>query len=129
MPNILLKRLNARQGKEIKGVDQRAMNLLMSYNFPGNVRELENAIEHAFVLCKDDLINVQHLPRSINEISKTVNSSPISGPHNPIERSEIETIRSLLDQHDWDKSKVADILGMHRTTLWRKMKKLKIEKK
>jgi PAS domain S-box-containing protein len=122
-----IKRLNARQGKEIRGVTQRAMNQLMNYSFPGNVRELENAIEHAFVLCKEDLINVQHLPRNIIDVSKTINTTPVSGPHNPIERSEIETIRSLLDQHGWDKTKVADILGIHRTTLWRKMKKLKIE--
>jgi len=124
-----IKRLNARQGKEIRGVDQRAMNQLMNYDFPGNVRELENAIEHAFVLCKEDFIKVHHLPRNINDISKIISSAPVSGPHNPIQRSEIETIRSLLDQHDWDKTKVADILGIHRTTLWRKMKKLKIEKK
>jgi len=124
-----IKRLNARQGKEIRGVDQRAMNQLMNYDFPGNVRELENAIEHAFVLCKEDFIKVHHLPRNINDISKIISSAPVSGPHNPIQRSEIETIRSLLYQHDWDKTKVADILGIHRTTLWRKMKKLKIEKK
>ncbi len=120
---------NKRQGKNIRGVSEEVLSHIMDYDFPGNVRELENAIEHSFVLCKDDIIQVQHLPRDMREFGSKEESREAAAPQNPIEWSEAKTILELLEQHAWDKARVADILGVHRTTLWRKMKKLGIREK
>jgi len=56
---------NARQGKSVEGVSSEVMQLLMSYDFPGNVRELENIIEYAFILCSTGFIQIEHLPDNL----------------------------------------------------------------
>jgi len=116
---------NQRQGKNIKGVSEEVLEHLLNYDFPGNVRELENAIEHSFVLCKTDTIQLNHLPRDMRE-AEHENDDRRAPSKSPIEHAEARTIKELLEKHHWDKGKVAEILGMHRTTLWRKMKKLGI---
>ncbi|MFO8057746.1 MAG: sigma 54-interacting transcriptional regulator [bacterium] len=119
-----IRTFNQRQGKNIKGVSEEVLEHLLSYDFPGNVRELENAVEHAFVLCKSELIQLNHLPRDMRETE--TEPAEDASPKSPIEHAETRTIKELLEKNHWDKGKVADILGIHRTTLWRKMKKLGI---
>jgi len=63
-----VKRFNAKRGKKIQGVTPEVMELLMRHDFPGNVRELENIIEYAFVLCHDTLIDLRHLPEDVNPL-------------------------------------------------------------
>ncbi len=123
-----IRRLNARQGKDLKGLSPEALDLMMAYDFPGNVRELENAIEHAFVLCKQPLIQPRHLPKNMRAEPDKLVPPPEPVLQKPFERSEAAIIRRLLDQHHGDKGMVAEDLGIHRTTLWRKMKKLGIDK-
>jgi PAS domain S-box-containing protein len=121
-----IKRFNYRTGKNIKGVSDEVLSKLFSYSFPGNVRELENAIEHAFVLCKSDIIEIHHLPRHILE------SLP-DGSHEiqiitAIEEAEKSLIRDALLKHNGNRNLAAQELGMHRTTLWRKIKKLGLDR-
>ena len=79
-----IKRFNARTGKKIISVSPNVMNILMSYDYPGNIRELENIIEHGFVLCRSSIIQREHLPLEltksvgVNPISFNVNSTPVS---------------------------------------------------
>ncbi|MEW6200878.1 MAG: sigma 54-interacting transcriptional regulator [bacterium] len=114
-------RFNLMTGKNIGGVSEEAMSLFMKYDFPGNVRELENIIEHAFVLCKGKTIETEHLPRSIierrGEVSVRVEGS------SPIHQAELDAIVKVLDRHGGNRLKAAEELGLHRTTLWRKLKK------
>ena len=94
------------------------MALLRRYAWPGNIRELENAIEHAFVICRDDVIAREHLPERIaTKVRKHKSSLTQFGGSSPE-----AVIREWLARNDGDRSKVARELGMHRSTPWRKMR-------
>lgn len=110
-----------KSSKPIKRISPEALAILRRHPLPGNVRELENAIEHAFVMCHGDDILPEHLPPQI----------PSDGlPHNGAGRptQEKEMILEALIRYRGNRSKVAIELGMHRSTLWRKMKTLGIER-
>jgi PAS domain S-box-containing protein len=118
-----LERLRHRRGKLISSLSDEAMAVLRRYDWPGNIRELENAIEHAFVLCSDELIELEHLPdRVVNGVRDRGTSSTQLGD------SSLEAIiREALLRNRGDKSKTARELGMHRTTLWRKIRQYGID--
>ena len=97
------------------------MNILMNYNFPGNVRELENIIEHAFVLCREAYINTKHLPQYLRAIEDT-----LTGSEN-LEEMEKIYIAKALSKFNGNKLKTAQALGINSSTLWRKMKKYNME--
>jgi PAS domain S-box-containing protein len=97
-------------------VSPEVLALLRKYRFPGNVRELENAVEHALVMCRDEEIQVEHLPHHIVEESE-IQSGFVCDP-----RTEKEVIQEALTRHHGNRAKVAAELRMHRSTLWRKMK-------
>jgi PAS domain S-box-containing protein len=113
-------RFNAAQGRRITGISVTAMARLMSHSFPGNVRELENAIEHAFVVCGGSVIEVSDLPSQIASlpVAPALAAPPGSGP---LERAEAETIREALARHGGHRGRAAAALGISRNTLWRKM--------
>ncbi len=115
-------RQRLRTGKNVRGVSEEAMSLLMAHDFPGNVRELENAIEHAFVLCRDELIQPSHLPFSITKGGARFSVSGQGGIANPRQAAEAEVIRQTLERHHGNRLAAARELGMHRTTLWRKLR-------
>ena len=107
---------NARTGRQIEAVDPAAMALLLDHEWPGNVRELENAIEHAFIKCRGQVLLPECLPMHLHhERTGTKRSSPAARP-------ERERVAEILEQCHWNRSEAADKFGMHRTTLWRKMK-------
>ena len=106
--------------KPIKNITPKALSLLRKYPFPGNVRELENAIEHAFVMCNGNEILAEHLPGNINSVGS------YQVPENKDEGSERQMILNALRRNKGNKTKAAIELGMHRTTLWRKLKDLKL---
>lgn len=118
-----MNRFRLATGKNIYRITPQAMSALKNYNYPGNVRELENALEHAFVLCKQNTIEIEHLPNGIADYEST-RTLPLSGAGDtPLELAEAETIRRTLKKHNDNRQQAAQDLGLHRTTLWRKMKK------
>jgi PAS domain S-box-containing protein len=125
IPQLLehfIRRFNAKQGKRIQGVTPAVMEILLRHQFPGNARELENIIEYAFVLCRNGLIDVCHLPE---ELRTRVSESPEACPPDtlpPLRRSEADAIRAVLGRHHGHLGHVAQALGISRTTLWRKMR-------
>ena len=124
-----LKRFNVIYGKDIGGVTPEALSIFMGYDFPGNVRELENALQHAFVLCKGDVIDIGHLPVSILEDSGSLADHPAKWSVAPgsLDMAEALEIRRCLEKHGGSRSLAAKELGLHRTTLWRKMAKYGIK--
>ena len=98
------------------------MTILMDHEFPGNVRELQNVIEHAFVICRGAVITVRDLPEYLRP------GSPEQLPEAPsLEELESRLIVSTLRKHGWNRGLAAKELGMHKTTLWRKMRRFGIE--
>ena len=118
-------KLNKLQSKSITGVDREALNWLMSYDYPGNIRQLENIIEHAFILCSHGEIGIQHLPGYLAVTSPSIASSPAS-IHALRKLTEEEAILKALQRNGFNRLAAAKELGMHKTTLFRKIKKYKI---
>jgi len=113
-------KLNAR-GERIQEVSTRAMALIMEYDWPGNVRELENAIEHAYVTSTSGRIERRFLPAVMRHTS----DRELAGEDLP-KTSEQTEIRQVLEACKWQKAVAAKQLGISRTTLWRRMKEVKL---
>jgi PAS domain S-box-containing protein len=116
-------RFRSLKGKDISGPSPQALALLMGHDYPGNVRELENVIEHAFVLCPGGMIEPHHLPAGLaGQPSSSPSTSGLT-----LEQAERLHILATLRRHGGNREATAAELGVHRTTLWRKAKKLGIE--
>jgi len=112
--------------KTITKLSQDAMDLLLDYPWPGNVRQLEHAIEHAFIHCTGRTIQIRHLPDDISQKSSIL-VDRILKTEDPIEEIEKEVILEALKRNNWDREKTAKTLKISRITLWRKMKKHEIK--
>lgn len=112
-----VERFNHLTGKNILGMSQRAMAMLMLHEWPGNIRELENAIEHAFVLCREDIIRVVDLPDHVIP-SQTLN--PIL-PGLTLKEIEKRAIQQALERNQDKKMATAKELGIDKNTLRRKL--------
>jgi len=167
-------RLNRIQGKSVQGMDQDALGILMSHHFPGNIRELQNIIEHAFILCSQGNIALNHLPAYLTHkytaasedparshhfppVLKTnpvesnssvllhstchtvaektaypdpsdhnIDINPIHKLNNPLKSVEIKMIQDALHRNHYNRKATANELGIHKSTLFRKIVRLKI---
>ncbi len=120
--NHFIKKFALLYSKDITQIDDKGMDLLYRYDWRGNVRELENAIEYAMIRCKSaDTLCACSLPVYLrNNIKCSKEKNHISDP------SSSEILR-LLELHQWNRSKVARELSINRSTLWRKLKSMGIE--
>ncbi len=109
--------------KPINRVSQKAMDLLLDYSWPGNIRQLEHAIEHAFIHCQGRTIEMQHLPEEIRKKVPMSIEKGIIQSENPLEQAEKAIILEVLKETGWNREKTAQRLNISRITLWRKMKK------
>ncbi len=116
-----IRRFNAKRGKHIQGVTPAVMEILMRHAFPGGARELENIIEYGFVLCRNSLIDVRHLPEDLKEKSRRNSAHAKAHTMSPLQQNEASAIRNALSRHRGHRGRVANELGVSRTTLWRKM--------
>ncbi len=117
-----LKRL---RGNAIKGISQEALSLLMFYDYPGNIRELENIIERASVLSPDKEIGIHCLPEELQVIHPRHVSE--RGMCAVLKSTEALAIRDALEQNNYNRLEAARSLGIHRSTLFRKIKALGID--
>jgi PAS domain S-box-containing protein len=115
-------RFNRLKGKDITAVSDEAMVCLMQHDFPGNVRELENILEHAFVLCQGGVIERCHLPQPLAGNEESVKRSSF-GTGLTLERMEQQLIADALRRYNGNKQKAAQELGINASTLFRKLKK------
>lgn len=111
--------------KNITGIEDNALDLLTNWQWSGNVRELENSIEYAIIKSKSEMsLSLQNLPARIKEKAGYLKNDIRGSNH--IDYNNANLIE-LLNNHKWNKTKVAEILGVDRTTLWRRLKSLGIE--
>jgi PAS domain S-box-containing protein len=124
-------RFNVLHGRRVQRCSERVLATLMKYPFPGNIRELENAIEHAFVVCTSNIIQFEDLPPHIlDHVHESVDISHVREDTykiSPLQNAESDTVRTALIEHNWNKMLSAQSLGISRSTLWRKMKKYEIQ--
>lgn len=115
-----IKKFDKETGRDILSVSRKAMEILLDNTWTGNVRQLENVIEHAFVHCDGKTIQVQHLPE---EIRSKKEEDRFLDTDRPLEEIERLVIVNALKKNNHDREKTAHALRISRTTLWRKMKK------
>lgn len=125
--NYFLKIFNREIGKRVNNVSPKVMEVLMNYNYPGNIRELENIVEHSLILCQGNTILPEHLPKDImHPDNLTVDA--LLRDEQPLKAVERELFIKVLEQTGWNHKRASDRLRISRTTLWRKIRALGIEK-
>jgi DNA-binding NtrC family response regulator len=131
-----LRHFKKESGREVIGISDAAMQALQRYSWPGNVRELENAIERAVVLCRRPQIDVEDLPESIQFVTPRPNEeAPADGVYtqaamklsDALELPERRIIESALKRNNWNRQLTASELDINRTTLYKKMRKYRLD--
>jgi DNA-binding NtrC family response regulator len=116
-----LKKIAAAQGKRIETISDEVLDILFAYEFPGNVRELENILERAVTLANGDTIQLRHLPVDLQAFAGRVQRRAPEFP--TLEENEKAYIAWVLQQVNDNKTKAAEILDIDRVSLWRKLKR------
>ena len=116
-----LQHFNLKQGRAVLGFAPEALAVMLDYDWPGNVRELENAIEHAFVMCRASYLGPEHLPRELTSRRLSPHPAPT------LEDAEQAALRQALAKHQGRYVDAARELGIHRTTLYRKRRKYRLQ--
>ena len=112
---------NQRFKRNISGLNESALVQMTRYDWPGNIRELQHAIEHAFVICRQDVVDVCHLPPELRELQLSAQDED-SEPDDELVR-----LTAALEKTGWNKSRAARVLGVSRRTIYRKMEELGIK--
>ena len=115
-----IEKFNRETGKAVSTIDRQALAALMCHDFPGNIRELENLLEYAFILCPGGIIKSEHLPEQFNGISGS-KSQEVNWKKD-LRSLEAQAIVEGLKRNGFNQLATARDLGIHRTTLFRKIK-------
>jgi PAS domain S-box-containing protein len=116
-----IRKFNAKFGKDIVAVSKEVEKMFMNYEWPGNIRELEHTLEHAFILCRQTTITPEHLPPELRESSaKQTSADPDLDLNDP------EVILNALREASGNKTRAAELLGISRRSIYRKIKELNI---
>jgi transcriptional regulator with PAS, ATPase and Fis domain len=124
----LLARIGGREGRALR-LSPDTLSVLEAFPWPGNVRELENALEYAVAVCRSQTIHFEDLPIEV-QAARRAPAEPL--PAQPVAEEpaeaggEAQRIRKALERNMWNRSKTARELGMSRSTLWHKMRDLRI---
>ncbi len=124
--NHFLRKYEKSLGRSPMRFSKGAMRLLMNYRWPGNVRELENTIERAAILAETDVIHTHDLPEKLHD-ALPANGNDSDTPGMTLEELEREHMRRVLNQVKGDKVKAAQILGIHLSTLYRKVQRYRLD--
>jgi DNA-binding NtrC family response regulator len=127
-----MQRVCEEENKQIQGFEPAAIQALQEYDWPGNVRELQNVVERAVLLGKGPMLGLQDLPSHVASCSSsTLTIRPSTGApqtlKDALEGPERQIILQSLRDNNWNRNVTADQLGINRTTLYKKMKKLGLE--
>lgn len=126
LAEYFIERFNRLQHKNISALTPAALEILMAHDWPGNIRELENVVERAFVICAGPLIEVTHLPEELT--GQKVAGLTNGGFEAAIELAARQSILTALQNCNGNCQAAARKLGIHKTTLYRKMKSLGLDR-
>ncbi|MCA9037793.1 MAG: sigma 54-interacting transcriptional regulator [Planctomycetaceae bacterium] len=133
LANTFLARFVQKTGRVITGFTDEATELLREYNWPGNVRELQNTIERTVILCRNEVVKASDVQLSTlsSRFSVTEPGTQRDGEYRELSLADIEQqhILATLDHTEWNKSRAAQILGIERSTLDRKLKRYHVSRK
>ncbi len=124
--NHFLQKFSLAQGKHIERISDTVMEILMRYQFPGNIRELENIMERAVALTEGSVIEQKHLPEDIQQMTFQIQGQK-QGRFMTLDENEKDYIVWILEQTNNNKTKAAEILGIDRVSLWRKIRRFNLE--
>ncbi len=117
-----VKKFNKKLNKNILGISTDVQKMFMDYNWPGNIREMEHALEHAFILCHLKTITIEHLPPTFeNFFATNIAFYKNKGV------DEKQAILQALEKTAWNKTMAAKLLGISRRNIYRKIKEHNIE--
>lgn len=119
-----LRDLSMTRGKAVTSVEREALDLLAQHTYPGNVRELRNIVEHAFVLASGTIIEMSHLPDDLLKRRTKTAKEPEKGGLQALEK---DYLLRILEKNDWNRTAAAKEIGIHKTTLLRKLRRLGVE--
>ncbi|OIN96134.1 MAG: Fis family transcriptional regulator [Deltaproteobacteria bacterium CG1_02_45_11] len=126
LAHFFLNRATKRSGKDITDFSEQAMKVLIDYDYPGNVRELENIVEHGVAMALEDIIQVRDLPPDLSKMDIFSFDRPDSRIK-PLEEVQRDYIQWVLKQVGRNKTKAAKLLGIDRTSMWRHLKRHEIK--
>jgi len=125
-----IKQYSTQQDKDIIGISNQALAVLMHYDYPGNIRELENIIEYAFILCEGGFIQPEHLPDTfISQQEEQASASmrtPAGGSPKTLEEVEKQTVFDALERNNWKRMATCRELGISKDTLRRKIRRFNL---
>jgi transcriptional regulator with PAS, ATPase and Fis domain len=119
--DYFINKFNKKLNREVSGVSLGVSKIFMDYPWPGNVRELEHTLEHAVILCRQNIVTVDHLPAQFRDLKK---AEKIAGGDRGID--EQKEILKALEKTAGNKARAARLLGMDRKTLYRKIERYNI---
>ncbi|WP_227763121.1 sigma-54 interaction domain-containing protein [Zhaonella formicivorans] len=123
---LFVQEFSALHGREIREIEPELMSILLSYPWPGNIRELRNVIERLVILAEGEKISAAHLPDSLRNIKAMADAENVSNLCELTERAERQMILRTLEEAGGNKSKAAKLLGIPRSTLYYKLKNLNL---
>jgi len=121
LTDVMVKRFAKKYHRTIKGFDHNSSQLLTTYHWPGNVRELSNIIERAVALSDNEILHLDEIPISVQAPGQD-NADQIDSDQPTLAELEKRYIFKLLDANNDNREKTAAILGVNKSTLWRKLK-------
>lgn len=125
----LLRKYAAMMDRDVQEITPEAMQRLVEYDFPGNVRELSNFIERGVALAQGESLGIEHLPQSLGALTVRVFKPQMAASPATLESQEAEHIQHVLKLAEGNRTQAARLLGIDRVSLWRKLKKLGIDSK
>ncbi len=125
-----IKQYNTQQNKDIVGLSNQTLAVLMHYDYPGNIRELENIIEYSFILCEGGFIQPEHLPdtfMSQQEAQASLNPRTAGGEPKTLEEVEKQAVFDALERNNWKRMATCRELGISKDTLRRKISRFNLK--
>jgi len=124
--DTFISQFNSRYEKAVEGVSSEALDTLLNFSFPGNIRELQNVLEHAVIFCNSKLIEREHLPPELRDESNPAFSGTLVNVDQISSFEELEAIylQKMIEKNGGNKTETARVLGIHKATLFRKLKRL-----